>query len=591
MPRSVGEFAHLHTLFSRLGASLGAPARELARDARDPPLELAYARLTSPSPHDRGHRSVLPRHGGRIDAVRTQLLRDEKPSRDGVLLVIEVARQANDLHPIAQRVGDVRQRVGGRHEEHRRQVVIDLEVVIVERAVLLGIEHFEQRSGGIAAPVLAELVDLVQQQHRVDHLGAAHGLHDPTGHGADVRASVTANLRFVTNAAERHADEPASERAGDRAAERGFSDARRPDETEDRPLERAHPPEHGDEIEDAILHLLETVMVLLQHNTRVRDVDGVIGALRPRQRHQPIEIVARDGRFGRERRRAPQLAQLAIGSGAHRLREPLAADRGLELVEIVALFLPELAVNRPQLLVQVELALVLKDRAFDVVLDLPLEPQQLELGGKKLRDAREELGPCGRLEQALPVLEADEQVRRHGERTLVSGLRFARHREDLSREAPVQRDVFLEQLIGAPHDGVTGRVVARLERERRDRNALMPFGGREPHRPGASHPFDEHLDRSVRQARCLDDSPYHADAEQIRRGWLLHVGASLRDQEDPPLSASRFVNRGERGGAPDEEGDHHVREHDEIAQRQDRQALRNVVRVGVASDEGHEERI
>jgi hypothetical protein len=40
------------------------------------------------------------------------------------------------------------QRVGRRHEHHVRQVVIDLQIVVVERRVLLGIEHFQQAEAG-----------------------------------------------------------------------------------------------------------------------------------------------------------------------------------------------------------------------------------------------------------------------------------------------------------------------------------------------------------------------------------------------------------------------------------------------------------
>ena len=45
-----------------------------------------------------------------------------------------------------------------------------VDVVILERAVLLGVEHLEQRRGRIAAHVDADLVDLVEDEHRV--LGA-----------------------------------------------------------------------------------------------------------------------------------------------------------------------------------------------------------------------------------------------------------------------------------------------------------------------------------------------------------------------------------------------------------------------------------
>ena len=98
--------------------------------------------------------------------------------------------------------GHLRQVVRRRQEQHLRKVVVDLEVVIVECLVLLGIQHLEQRRRRIPAIVGAELVDLVEQDHRVHDFGATHRLDDTSGHRPDVRAAMAANLRFVANAAE-----------------------------------------------------------------------------------------------------------------------------------------------------------------------------------------------------------------------------------------------------------------------------------------------------------------------------------------------------------------------------------------------------
>ena len=104
----------------------------------------------------------------RRDAVLLELLRDQVLARDGELLAPRVAGDLEDLHAVAERrrdrVGDVR----GRDEHHVREVVRDLEVVIGERVVLLGVEHLEQRRRGIAAEVVADLVDLVEHEDRVD---------------------------------------------------------------------------------------------------------------------------------------------------------------------------------------------------------------------------------------------------------------------------------------------------------------------------------------------------------------------------------------------------------------------------------------
>ena len=109
--------------------------------------------------------------------------------------------QSNDLHAIPQRIRNRRQRIGCRDEEDVRQVVVDLEVVIAERPVLLGVEHFEQSGRGIAAIILPQFVDLVEQDHGVYDFGAAHCLDHAAGHGTDVRAPVTADLRLVAHAA------------------------------------------------------------------------------------------------------------------------------------------------------------------------------------------------------------------------------------------------------------------------------------------------------------------------------------------------------------------------------------------------------
>ena len=109
---------------------------------------------------------------------------------------------------------------------------------------------------------------------------------------------MTADLGFVANAAQGHADESAAEGARDRPAERRLADARRPDETEDRAVQATDQPEDGDVIEDAVLDLLEAVVVLVQHAPRVLDVQDVVRALGPGDAEHPVEVVAPDRRFG-----------------------------------------------------------------------------------------------------------------------------------------------------------------------------------------------------------------------------------------------------------------------------------------------------
>jgi hypothetical protein len=48
-----------------------------------------------------------------------------------------------------------------------RQVELDVEVVVAERRVLRRVEHLEQGRARVAAPVGADLVDLVEEDDRV----------------------------------------------------------------------------------------------------------------------------------------------------------------------------------------------------------------------------------------------------------------------------------------------------------------------------------------------------------------------------------------------------------------------------------------
>ena len=88
-----------------------------------------------------------------------------------------------------------------------REVELDVEVVVAERVVLRRVEHLEQRRRRVAAPVGADLVDLVEQDHRVHRPGVAQGADEPARQRADVGAAVAADLGLVADAAERHAHE------------------------------------------------------------------------------------------------------------------------------------------------------------------------------------------------------------------------------------------------------------------------------------------------------------------------------------------------------------------------------------------------
>src|SRR5207253_9714713 len=83
-------------------------------------------------------------------------------------------------------------------------------------------------------PVAADLVDLIQHDHRVLCAGILQGAHDAAGQGADIVAPVSADVRLVADSAQRNTGELATQRACDGLAQRGPAHARRSDERDDR---------------------------------------------------------------------------------------------------------------------------------------------------------------------------------------------------------------------------------------------------------------------------------------------------------------------------------------------------------------------
>ena len=247
-----------------------------------------------------------------LQAVRLDLLDDQVLARDRHLLVLGVAGQPDDLHAVHQRLRHA-QRVRRGDEHHVRQVVVDLEVMVVEGRVLLGVEHLEQRRRRVAAEVRAELVDLVEQEERVRRLRLLHALDDLARQRADIGPAMAADLGLVTHAAQRHAHEVAAGRLGDRLAERGLADARRADQAQDRALHLVDALLDREVLEDALLDLLEAVMVGVENVLGVLQVLDDLGRLAPRNRQQPVEVVAHHRRLGRHRAHGAKLLQLAIG--------------------------------------------------------------------------------------------------------------------------------------------------------------------------------------------------------------------------------------------------------------------------------------
>jgi hypothetical protein len=326
---------------------------------------------------------------------------------------------------------------------------------------------------------------------------------------------------------------------------------------------------HREELEDAVLHVVEPVVVLLQDLLRERQIDLLFGALVPRQLGHPLEERADDLVFGRLRARALQALELTIDLGALILGELEGLDALTHLLDVVAFLLfAELLLDRLELLTEQHLALPLAELRLHLGLDVLLRIDARELALDREEAFAHTLLVVEQLEQTLLLGRLQLEVERDqvGERTrLFDAL-----------------DQLVESFGGyAAACSQLGRAIAELAVERLERRILgllrlpalhlqehgvqhgLPLGvvGERLRAPLALH---EQLHAATHSVR-LDDADDRADRVQILGRGVVHVLA-LRDREEAPIAVERFLHglHGARSAGRDRHGDPGI--HDGIAQ-------------------------
>ena len=191
---------------------------------------------------------------------------------------------------------------------------------------------------------------------------------------------MAADLGLVAHAAERDAHELALHRPRDRLAERRLADAGRADEAQDRPLHVALQLAHRQVLDDALLDLVEVVVILVEDRRASTGSRRSVGGDRPRHVEQPVEVGPDHLVLGRRRAHARQPVDLAHRRPSARARAGLRVlDPLAQLRDLVALAFAELLLDRLQLLAQVVLPLRVGHLLLRLRLDLALQLEQRDL--------------------------------------------------------------------------------------------------------------------------------------------------------------------------------------------------------------------
>ena len=395
---------------------------------------------------------------------------------------------------------------------------------------------------------------------------------------------MAADLRLVAHAAQRHADELAVGAAGDGLGERGLAHAGGADQAEDRALGLVHELAHGQELDDALLDLLQAVVVLVQDALRAQQVLALAGALGPRHRDQPVQVVAGDGGLGGHGRHRLQALQLLEGPLLGLLGHARELDLLAELLDLVqaVVLAAELLLDRLHLLVEVVLLL----RALHLLLDPPLDALvDLQLVDLALEDGQDALqAVLGRedVEQVLLLLHRQHQVRGDGVRQLARVLDPHRGQHGVVVEVVGELHVLLEQGDDLGHHGLDAAARLHLAGDELHHHLEEALLLLELEGAPAVQPLHQHLHVAVGELQALHDVADGAQGVDLLRPGVVPGGVVLRGEEDPLALQERVLQGLDRAGPPDDERHHHVGEDHHVTQRDQREGLDHVHLVLVA---------
>ena len=446
----------------------------------------------------------------------------------------------------------------------------------MEGAVLLRVQGLQQRAGRIALEVGGELVDLVQDDDRIGGAGPEDAVQDPAREGAHVGFPVAADLRLVVHAAEGDAHVLAPEGPRHAFAEAGLAHARRAVQAQDRGLHVPLQLEDGEVLDDALLHLVQPVVVLVQHLLGVLEVQVVLGHLAPREVQHELDIVVLDAVVRGGRVVFLQARHLLVEDGPDLLGPFLGVRALAELRKLLALIHAQFLLDGAELVVQVVFALLLVDVALDLLVDLLLDMQELHLRVQHLQQGHAPLMDVGIPEQVHAVLEVLHLDRGgdeiHEELEIVDGL-----------EGP-------DGLLRREGGGADDLAGALLERIGQDLHLLLVLLREEVlligdpgHEIGLGRDDRVHMDPlealqdggqgAVRHLQGLDDLADSAERGEVAFGRVLDGDVRLRHGAQDAFARLRVADQADGLLPADGHGKDRPREDDGVAQGQDRDGI------------------
>ena len=512
----------------------------LPADGSQPPLQQAHTGFPGVVPDDGPVHVVADAESALLQSVLCQLLGEQVALGDLQLLLIRVAGELDHLHPVQQGPGNGVCGVGGGDEHDLGQVHRDLQEMVPEGAVLLAVQHLQQCGGRVAPVVVAQLVDLVQQQKGIHRPAAADGLDDPAGHGAYVGLPMSPDVRLVPNAAQAQAGQLPVQRLGHADGNGGLAHAGRAHQAEDLPLDvRIHLPD-GDGLQNPLLHLFQAEVVLFQHPAGGVHTDPLLCGGVPRHLQTHVQIVADHRTLGGAEGLLGQLVHFLQQVLLRLLRQLQGQDLlavGFNLVLVAVIGLPQLVLEDPDLGAEDLVPLGADQLVPDLALHFVLKAQHVVLPHQETVELPQP-GEGGEfLQDLLLVGVAQGDVLGNIVRQ-EAGVPAVHHRgHHLLRHTAGLLGILAEQGVGLAEQGLRPGALPHGLRGRLLRDGLhigLEEGLRLPQaaQVGPLPPLHHHPDRGLAQPQDLRDVGDRANGVQVLFLRRVHPDLPLGHQED-----------------------------------------------------------
>ena len=243
----------------------------------------------------------VPAYGQLIrrKAVPLQLLWYQMLDGNMHLLILRIAADFNDFHPVQKRTRDGLKRVCRGDKKHFGQVHRNFQIMVPELAVLLAVQHFQQCGEGISFIIIAHLVNLIQQHQRILNTRMLQRAGNSSWHGPYIGLPVSPDLRLVPHASQGNTHIRLFQRPGQRLGDGSLASTRRPDQAQDRGISLFRQRPDCQKFQHPFLDFLQAIVILVQYLLGIGDILVISAYFIPGHFQHGLDVSADHSHFRR----------------------------------------------------------------------------------------------------------------------------------------------------------------------------------------------------------------------------------------------------------------------------------------------------